>query len=312
MQSIAVAVGVLGDGRGRVLLAQRGQGSDFAGTWEFPGGKVGATETPQQALLRELWEELRVEAVACAPLLRIPWRYPHQRVCLHVFQVTDYRGEPRGAEGQALRWLPIPELDRREMPPADRPILAALRLPRHYAITPPRWHSPATLLQGLPQQLRWGMRLMQLRIKEGIHHQAAAEMQAAIDHCRAAGIQVLINSDTLALAPLRADGVHLTARALHECAHRPVPDEQWLAASCHHARDIEQAVAVGCDFITLSPVHVTTSHPELPALGWPCFASLCALSPLPTFALGGMHRERLDDARTHGAFGVAGISGFGF
>jgi mutator protein MutT len=129
LPAIHVAAAVLFDRRGRVLIAQRPAGKHLAGSWEFPGGKIEAGETRTAALARELKEELGVVIEHPRPLLRLRHAYPYGEVQLDVWVVRRYRGEPRGLDGQALRWCRQAELGSAELLPADRPIVAALRLP---------------------------------------------------------------------------------------------------------------------------------------------------------------------------------------
>jgi mutator protein MutT len=126
---IHVAAGVLFDRHGRVLIARRPGGKHLAGCWEFPGGKMEPGETRTGALARELKEELGVDIEHPRPLLRLRHAYPYGEVLLDVWVVRRYRGEPRGLDGQALRWCRHAELGSAELLPADRPIVAALRLP---------------------------------------------------------------------------------------------------------------------------------------------------------------------------------------
>ena len=127
--AIHVAAAVLIDRRRRVLIAQRPAGKHLAGSWEFPGGKIEPGETRTAALARELKEELGVTIERPRPLLRLRHAYPYGVVLLDVWVVRRYRGEPRGLDGQALRWCRQVELGSAELLPADQPIVAALRLP---------------------------------------------------------------------------------------------------------------------------------------------------------------------------------------
>jgi mutator protein MutT len=129
MPAIHVAAAVLFDRRGRILIAQRPAGKHLAGSWEFPGGKIEPGETRTAALARELKEELGVTIERPRPLLRLRHAYPYGEVRLDVWVVRRYRGEPRGLDGQALRWCSRRELQDAELLPADRPIVDALRLP---------------------------------------------------------------------------------------------------------------------------------------------------------------------------------------
>ena len=127
LNRLGVAVGILMDGRGRVLVNQRPPGSHMAGYWEFPGGKIAPGEDGWQALVRELDEELGVTARYGHPLLTLSHRYPDRTVELDVWRVTEYRGVPQPREGQQLRWCAPRGLDDLKLLPADGPIVAALR-----------------------------------------------------------------------------------------------------------------------------------------------------------------------------------------
>ena len=100
-----VAVGVVVDSQGRLLIGERPQGKAYAGQWEFPGGKVEPGETVFEALVREFREELNLQVEAAHALFSCVHAYPDREVELHFWQVTDYRGEARGVEGQNLRWV---------------------------------------------------------------------------------------------------------------------------------------------------------------------------------------------------------------
>jgi mutator protein MutT len=114
---------------GRVLIAQRPPGKHLAGGWEFPGGKLEPGEAREAGLARELHEELGITIATPRPLIRVRHTYPTREVLLDMWVVTRYRGEPRGLDGQALRWCAQEDLPAANLLPADKPIVAALRLP---------------------------------------------------------------------------------------------------------------------------------------------------------------------------------------
>jgi 8-oxo-dGTP diphosphatase len=124
--AVRVVAAVLRDAGGRVLIAQRPPGKHMAGYWEFPGGKIAAGESSEQALTRELAEELGIALQRCHPLLQLRHDYADRVVELEVFVVDDYRGEPSGRETQALKWVAAAELFAQALLPADRPIIEAL------------------------------------------------------------------------------------------------------------------------------------------------------------------------------------------
>ena len=110
MKRIQVAVGILTEPSGKVLIGQRVVEDDYYNKWEFPGGKLEHGETPQQALERELKEELGVTVTACQPFLELDHDYPDRHVRLWVLKVTDYQGNIESREGQALQWVSLPEI----------------------------------------------------------------------------------------------------------------------------------------------------------------------------------------------------------
>jgi 8-oxo-dGTP diphosphatase len=305
---VHVVAGVLSDDGGRVLLAQRPPGKDLAGLWEFPGGKREPGEAPHAALRRELHEELGVDIGAIEKLIAVPWSYPGKSIVLDVYRVLDYAGKPLGREGQAMRWVAADDLTTVAMPPADVPVMAALRLPQRYLITPEPGADHAAFLRAVACALAAGEKLIQLRSKRS----TAAALRALAAQLRAmtrdAGAKLLINGRIDLAQELTLDGVHLPASDLMGCVSRPLPPQCWVGASCHNESELAHAAAIGADFAVLGPVLPTLSHPQQAALGWPRFAELCAQASIPVFALGGMQRGDLRTAICMGAQGIAGIS----
>jgi 8-oxo-dGTP diphosphatase len=126
---LLVAAVALVDRDGRVLLAQRPPGKEMAGLWEFPGGKVDPGETPEQALMRELDEELGIStwASCLAPLTFASHAYPDFHLLMPLYACRKWRGQPVAREGQALAWVPTGRLRDYPMPPADLPLIPVLR-----------------------------------------------------------------------------------------------------------------------------------------------------------------------------------------
>lgn len=308
MRCIHVVAGVLRDVRGRVLLARRTEGRDLAGLWEFPGGKCEAGESAHEALVRELREELGIESRIGAPLIRVPQQYPDKRLVLDVHLVEGWQGTPRGREGQALVWAPLEKLSAYAMPPADRPVVAALTQVPFYAITP-AGDDPGGWLAGVRQLLERGVKRLQLRSPwlDGEAGEALAERAVALS--REAGVEVLLNRH-IGIAQRLGIGVHLQARQLAGLDARPLPDGWAVGASCHDASELRAAQVLGCDFAVLGSVAPTASHPDAIPLGWPAFSELREGVSLPLYAIGGLGPEDLSTARLHGAQGIAGIRGF--
>ncbi|MGE4476482.1 MAG: Nudix family hydrolase, partial [Stutzerimonas sp.] len=274
MQRIHVAAAVIRDARGRVLIAKRPLDKHQGGLWEFPGGKVEADECVEVALARELHEELGIHVTQAQPLIQVRHDYPDKRVLLDVWEVTAFAGVPHGAEGQPLAWVEPGELVRYQFPAANQPIIAAARLPRRYLITPDGL-APQQVLDGLARALEAGIELVQLRAPSLSAHDYRALAQRAQTLC-AGRAQLMLKGPLEWTEDFPDAGWHLTARQLRECIGqaRPLPAERWLAASCHDADELAVAASLAVDFVTLSPVHATASHPDAQPLGWPRVAEL--------------------------------------
>jgi len=310
MKQIHVVAGVIRDALGRILLARRTAGRDLAGLWEFPGGKVETGESPEAALARELHEELGIQVRVGAPLIRVPQQYPDKRLVLDVRQIDSYGGAPRGLDGQALAWAPAHKLADYPMPPADRPVVAALLQPDRYLVTQAPGASDESWLAMLEASLVGGVRRVQLRAPDIDAVRWAHLAERAVAMCRNANAEVLVNGDATLAAELGV-GLHLRAVQLSRegatwhGAVRP----RLLAASCHTAAELSRAQALGCDFAVLGHVQATPSHVGELGLGWAAFAQLREAVSLPIYAIGGLGPGDLAIAREHGSQGIAAIRG---
>jgi 8-oxo-dGTP diphosphatase len=124
---VAAALARSGPDGPELLVAQRPPGKWREGAWEFPGGKVEDNESPEEALRRELAEELGVVPLSTVSLGAFPHEYPERHVEIVLWLVTDFSGEPRGLDGQALRWLRPEALAGCGLLEADLPMVAPLR-----------------------------------------------------------------------------------------------------------------------------------------------------------------------------------------
>ena len=125
---LLVAACALVDADGRVLLAQRPEGKQLAGLWEFPGGKVEPGETPEQCIIRELHEEIGIETdIPClAPLTFASHSYDDFHLLMPLFVCRRFRGIAQPREGQALKWVRPKQMRDYPMPPADAPLIQFL------------------------------------------------------------------------------------------------------------------------------------------------------------------------------------------
>ncbi|MCW8907453.1 MAG: Nudix family hydrolase [Sedimenticola sp.] len=306
---IPVAVAVIQDGRGRVLLTRRAQGSHQGGLWEFPGGKLEPGESLAQALKREIREELGIEVSAHQPLITINHDYTDRRVRLEVHRVLDYQGVPSGLEGQPLAWVSPSDLKHYPMPAADRPVCNALRLPETYMITGDNADNLERFLAQLADAIDRGERLVQLRVP-GLEDDRYRELARVVQHyCAERSVTLLLNAPLSLVHDLDADGIHLNSRQLMTLSERPLTRDKWVAASCHSLEELRQALAIGVDFCVLSPVLPTASHPDAEILGWDRFEQWVDQVNVPVYALGGMTATEIQTARSRGGQGVAAIRG---
>lgn len=305
--TIHVAVAVLVDGQGRVLINQRLPGKEMAGRWEFPGGKLEPGEDAQAALRRELDEELGITPRRLRPLVRIRHDYPQRRVLLDCWRVEDWTGVPRARESQPLEWVAPADLHAYPLLAADRPLLRALTLPSRYAITGAE-ATPSGLIAGIEGLLESGHALLQLRAPGLDDAQLRIAASGALALCRAHGARLLVNCEPEFARELEVDGVHLSAARLMRYAQRPLGADRLVAASCHDRRELEHAAAIGCDCAMLGPVQPTASHPDATPLGWARFDELADCAGLPVYALGGVGDADIATAWQHHGQGVAAIT----
>jgi 8-oxo-dGTP diphosphatase len=299
---VEVAAAVIERPDGAFLMARRPEGKAYAGWWEFPGGKVEAGESARHALDRELQEELGIEVVAAWPWLKRSFVYPHAHVMLRFFRVTAWLGEPHPHEGQVLAWSHARSPEVEPILPANGPIMKALQLPLEYAISDAEKLGVEVFLERLQQRLAGGLRLLQLR-ERFLAPEAFKDLARAVAaRCREHGADLLLNADA-ALAAELGCGLHLNSAQLMNLEDRP--EVGLLAASCHGPGELARAAQLGVDFVVLSPVLPTPSHPGAESIGWERFAAWLADYPIPVYALGGLSLSGLAQARAAGAHGVA-------
>ena len=306
--AVSAAVLLRDDGK-EFLLAQRPAGKAFAGYWEFPGGKVEAGETYDEALRRELKEELGITVTRAWPWLVREFDYPHAAVRLKFFRVPEWTGEIRPIEHSGLCWQPA-GVPAKVAPvlPANGPILQALALPPVYAITHATENGVDAELLRIGRALKDGLSLFQIRDKALPGPERRRLAEGALTLAAGHDARILINDDVALAQSVGAHGLHLSSAALMRMTARP--SFPWVGASCHGAEEMAQALRLGVDFVVLSPVLPTPSHPQDAAMGWVDFAQQIDRSPMPVYALGGMRHEMLETARRHGAHGVAMLRGW--
>ena len=289
---------------GEFLLAQRPEGKPYAGYWEFPGGKIEPGEDARAALVRELREELGIEVREATPWITLVHVYTHATVRLHFFRVTRWDGEPRPLEDQAIRWQVPGAPDVTPMLPANGPLLAALDLPSVMIISDAQSQGIEGWVHRLEIRVADERVLVQLREKSFDRLKMQHLLSRVLARTEPLRVPVVVNSECGAFP--QGGGVHLTSLALMAVQARP--DAALVGASCHDARELDQAAKLRVDYAVVGPVKATASHPGAAPLGWDGFAALVRDRPTPVYAIGGLTRADLAEAKRHGAHGVALLS----
>ena len=127
LKRLKVVAGILRDASGRILITERVDDGPFHGLWEFPGGKIGAGETREAALVRELGEEIGVQPLVSEHFMSLQHDYPDRLVSIDFFLITKWQNEPKGLEGQELKWVSADALEAENLLPADLPVVESLK-----------------------------------------------------------------------------------------------------------------------------------------------------------------------------------------
>ncbi len=297
----AVAITIRNDGL--VLLAKRPEGKTWSGWWEFPGGKIEIGETPYIALKRELAEEIGIDILVAHPWVTREFQYPEKLVKLHFFIIREWVGIPQGCEGQELSWQHPDNLTVDPILPANIPIFKSLRLPNVYAISNLAELGEKNFFSCLSIALENGLRLIQIRESYLTEDKLKALTTKVIEYSKPYGAKVLINGRADMANELSADGVHFSGKAMMQLQKRP--ENMICGASCHNHAELSHAKHLHLDFVVLSPVLKTLSHPGADGLGWERFSEWIKDYPIPVFALGGMESSSITDAWKAGAHGIA-------
>jgi 8-oxo-dGTP diphosphatase len=183
-----------------------------------------------------------------------------------------------------------------------------IQLPEQYVITGKDPLKKAQFLEKMEQCLLKGYGLIQLRAKN-LEKNQYGELALEANHlCEKHKAILMLNCEVKDAVTSKVRGLHLTSKRLMSLSKRP--DKSIVSASCHDKAQIERANALRLDFITVSPVLPTATHPEAKTLGWDTFAELCRQSNVPVYALGGIVATDLKQAKHSGAYGVAAIRAF--
>lgn len=310
---VHVAVGVINNPHGQFLVAKRPNNSHQGGLWEFPGGKVEGNETVLEALKRELFEEIGITFKSAIPLIRIHHDYGDKSVLLDVWNINEFTGEAFGKEGQTINWLNKNELSLYPFPAANLPIIKSIQLPDRYMITG-AFHDKNEMIMRIKSAIKKGIKLIQFRAPHLTEKKYFEYAKKLFLICEKENAMLLLNTSFISYQKYQSHnfshGLHLNSNELKKFSTKYKLDGLFISTSTHNREEVLLAEEMKVDFIVLSPVNKTLSHPDSPPLGWEKFKELADKSNIPVYALGGMGEKNLKEAQINGAQGIAAIGEF--
>ena len=197
---VNVAVAVIQSEDGYVLMAERPYGKESSGSWEFPGGKFELGESAEQALAREIYEELGIKPKMAYPWISYKFAYPNKRVKLHVFRIFNWEGTPSGREGQRISWEDSDAIRVSPLLPANNHILEVIKLPLLYILTNTSQSSMVKFMEVLVKLFEQGVRLIQVCTRHMNPEQLTQVTRPIVKLAHHYGAKVLISgSESVAL-----------------------------------------------------------------------------------------------------------------
>jgi 8-oxo-dGTP diphosphatase len=305
-----VVVGIILNADRQVLISYRHPGSHQGGLWEFPGGKLESGESAVEGLKREFSEELGIYPKRCFPLKKILYHYPEKSVLLDVWRINEFRGHATGMEGQPVEWRHLSDLNEKDFPPANSPIIRLLKLPEAIAITS-ELKDERAVEQAISDLIAQGVKVIQFRQGHLDDETYLHWFNVARLVCCRKDVELMFNHCLSTFSKLKVRvGFHANSARLMQMRERPVSNNFLFSASCHNLQELKQAEKLDVDFVYLSPVKPIEKYSEGHSLDWQGFETLVAQVSLPVYALGGMTVSDVTEVRKRGGQGIAGIRCF--
>jgi len=300
---VKVSVAILINDNHQVLLGQRPPQKSWEGWWEFPGGKIEKGETSSDALYREVYEEIGVKITQFKKWVTRKYSYDGNDITLHFFKVQKWEGEVTSKENQKLVWAYLKNPNVSPILPANLFVQKAFDLPKYYAITNLSETSKKVFFNQLQNKISNGLKMIQVREKNISFDKFKIFSNEVIKICKPKGVKVIINSDVNLAYEINADGVHLTSKDL--ISIKKIPKNLIVSASCHTQEEIDIAEKLNINFLVLSAIKKTLSHPDIKPIGWDEFENIANRVNTPIYALGGLGVNDYSIALENGAIGIA-------
>ena len=265
MKIIKAVVGVLRNDSEQILIAKRQDHQFMAGFWELPGGKTEGDENTKQTLIRELGEELGIKVNDLSLHQTMQHTYTDRVVELTIYNIDEYQNTPTGMEGQQIAWSSIQNLCNYQLLPTMKAFIDSVTLPNKYWITPSSNHQSNDWMEKFDKKMTQDISLIQLRSKVELDSDFIAELH---NKCKQNNVKLLLNTPNKSFNETYCDGWHITTGEMLKLNKRPCDESKLLGASTHNLNEALKAQAIGADFIVISPVQATQTHPDTVPIGW--------------------------------------------
>src|SRR5699024_1975599 len=259
---LEVVAAVIHNNENQVLLTYRDAKQHQGERWEFPGGKVEPGELLNEALVRELNEELGITPTDFTPFLTLTHAYPERVVKLHFYEVWQFDGQPHGRENQPMQWWGLTALPHLPFPEANVPVLKALQLPEQwFVLTAPSAKAEQQLQQALDTGQVGGVYLRGDYSETQLKRLVLQCQQALCLTLLPARNVAQLDASVLLAVQLGISGIHLPEGTANQLTKLPSSELLYFMA-CHHEKNLLHAQSLGVDMAFLSPVKHTGSHPS--------------------------------------------------
>lgn len=316
-KSISVSIAIIRH-QNQILLGWRDQKLAQGGCYEFPGGKVEQGETPEQAVIREVFEEVGIAVQPIKRFATFQYQYPDRLLTLFFILCAVQDVDELKRMDAGWHWIALDGLQNYQFPAANQRIIERLTWSRKIAILT---DNNLNFKNQDNKAIKSNVGALYVRLsgedfKQFVRHQAHLfdQKQLIVRWQDYLNLEQSLQDKTFAVHLNHAELARLAqAKAVDDSKYNEISmslQGKNLIAACHSELEIKYANTIACDAIFLSPVHATPSHPDQVGMGWDAFASLATLADMPVYALGGIRQADLAAAQAHGAYGVAGIRDF--